>query len=119
MKREEQHTQAAVVRFLRSALAEPSHFHHVPNGGARSKVEAAILKGQGVVAGTPDIFLFAPGVVVAIEMKSEGGRTSPAQREVMEKLRQCGVHTAICRSVDDVIEALNEAGVPLKRRVTA
>lgn len=31
--------------------------HHSPNGGARSKVEAAILKAMGVKAGEPDLVL--------------------------------------------------------------
>ena len=30
---------------------------HVPNGGARSRIEAAIFKGLGVKAGVPDILL--------------------------------------------------------------
>jgi hypothetical protein len=114
MKRPEQALQRNVVKMLDTILPQPSHFHHVPNGGGRSKIEAAILKGQGVKRGVPDLMIFAPGAVVAIEMKSEGGRTSPDQKAVMEKLRQCGVHTAVCRSVDDVLETLAEAGIEVR-----
>lgn len=114
MKRPEQALQRNVIKMLDAILPQPSHFHHVPNGGGRSKIEAAILKGQGVKPGVPDVFVFAPGVVVAIEMKIEGGRISPYQKAVMEKLRQCGVHTAVCYSVDDVLETLAEAGIQVK-----
>lgn len=47
--------------------------HHVPNGGSRNKIEAAKLKGQGVLPGVWDIVCPVPVVPYAglyIEMKA-------------------------------------------------
>jgi hypothetical protein len=53
---------------------------HVPNGGARRPIEAAILKGLGVVPGVPDVIAIKGGHVFALEIKVIGGRLCPAQR---------------------------------------
>lgn len=51
--------------------------HHIPNGGARSTIEAKIMKGEGVKAGPWDFFLPEVSVIhctpgMYIEMKSPG-----------------------------------------------
>lgn len=61
---------------------ELSLLFHVPNGGKRSKVEAARFKAMGVQAGVPDLFLPVPRGAyhgLFIEMKAPKGRTSNAQ----------------------------------------
>jgi hypothetical protein len=40
---------------------------HVPNGGWRSPIEAAILKGQGVRPGVPDLVAIRDGLPFALE----------------------------------------------------
>lgn len=120
MKREEQNAQIAVVQFLDAALAPPAFVFHVPNGGARTKAEASILKAMGVKAGVPDLFVVAPGnAVVAIEMKAERGRARKDQDRRMEDLRACGIPTAICRTLAEVIDAVEAAGIRLKGRIAA
>lgn len=53
--------QAAVIKFARGegTLVHPelALLVHIPNGGQRQYLTAAILKGQGVQAGFPDLFL--------------------------------------------------------------
>ena len=46
---------------------------HPANGGWRSRVEAAILKGMGVRAGVPDIIAVKGGRGHALELKAPGG----------------------------------------------
>jgi hypothetical protein len=70
---------------------------HPANGGARSAVEGAIFKSLGVVPGAPDLLLWRDGKSYAIELKAEGGRTSDAQVEMLTRLRDAGVATAVCR----------------------
>jgi len=76
---------------------------HTPNGGARRRVDAAILRGMGVKAGVPDFVIVtrppkrpaARGV--AIELKRRvGGRASPEQTRWLETLAAEGwlVHLA-------------------------
>lgn len=86
--------------------------HHIPNGGYRSPVEGMRLKAQGVKAGIPDIFLpVARGGWhgLYIEMKRQhGGRVSPEQKDVIEKLRAQGYRVEVCKGFQqaaDVIEA--------------
>lgn len=56
---------------------------HVPNGGFRSKVEAAQLKASGVLAGIPDILFIWKGRLYGFEFKRPNEhRVSPAQQKV-------------------------------------
>lgn len=120
MKREEQNAQISVMQFLDAALIPPAFAFHVPNGGARSKVEAGILKAMGVKAGVPDVFVIAPGnTVVAIEMKAVRGRARKDQERRMEDLRACGIPTAVCRTLGEVVEACQAAGIRLRARLAA
>jgi hypothetical protein len=61
----------------------------VPNGGARSPIEAAIFKGLGVKAGVSDLILFHAGKFFALELKTETGRTTDAQRN-LGRCATCG-----------------------------
>ena len=47
----------------------------------KSRAAAGISKAMGLMAGTPDIVLCWRGRLVGIELKVDGGRLSPAQRE--------------------------------------
>lgn len=89
--------------------------HHIPNGGSRNRIEAARLKGQGVKAGIPDVFLpVAKGGYhgLYIEMKKQhGGRVSPEQKDKIAKLREQGYRVEVCEGFQiaaDVIEAYME-----------
>jgi hypothetical protein len=65
---------------------------HIPNGGHRDIKTACKLKLEGVVPGIPD--LFVPAWNLWIEMKTEKGRLSNAQREIGRRLIDIG-HTVI------------------------
>jgi hypothetical protein len=65
----------------------------IPNGGARSAREAALLKAEGMTAGAPDWMLFCPrggAAGLALEFKSPtgAGRVSEAQKSFHNRLRQ-------------------------------
>ena len=79
---------------------------HCPNGGWRSPIEAAILKGLGVTAGVPDVLLWFDCKSFAIELKSEAGRTTEAQLEMLNRLSEAGVYTAICHGLDRALAVL-------------
>ena len=72
---------------------------HVPNGGRRDAKEAAHLKRQGVRAGVPDLCLpVARGGYhgLFIELKTEGGRASEAQKDWIARLRLEDYKAEIC-----------------------
>ena len=83
-------------------------WYAVPNGGARSKTEAAIFKGLGVKAGVPDIAIVLPGGRAAfIELKAGRAGLSPAQLVFADLIFRIGAEGALCRSLDEVIAAVN------------
>lgn len=79
----------------------------IPNGGARSRTTAARLKVEGVVAGVPDLYI--PAWRTWVEMKTETGRVSDVQREVIEYLRSIGDRVIIGYGLDDAVAQLERA----------
>lgn len=84
---------------------------HVPNGGARSKVEAASMKGLGVVSGVPDLVLIRDGAVFGLELKAPNGRLSPAQVATQEAMRAAGASVAVAAGLDSALAQLESWGL--------
>lgn len=80
----------------------------IPNGEARSRSAGTRLKAEGVTPGIPD--LFVPAWMLWIEMKrTKGGSVSPAQREMMKYLSECGYQCIVAKGWEDAkcqVEAL-------------
>ena len=73
--------------------------HHIPNGGKRSKTEAARFKAMGVKRGVSDIFLpVARGGFhgLYIELKARDGKVDAAQKEWIAAVRKQGYCGAVC-----------------------
>lgn len=51
---------------------------------------------------------------LAVEVKSKRGKQSPAQREFQQKWEAAGGLYVLCRSVDELRDALRDAGVSLR-----
>jgi hypothetical protein len=109
--------QCAVFAHLRVRAAPGVFAFHVPNGGYRKPVEAAIMKGLGVAAGVPDIIAIHNGRVFALELKAEGGRTSDKQLATMAAMREAGAFTAVAEGLDRALACLEAWGL-LKGRVS-
>jgi hypothetical protein len=77
-------------------------------GGHRKPVEAAILKGLGATAGVPDVLLWHAGKSYAIELKSEDGRLSEAQAEMLRRLADAGTITAVSHGIDRAVRQLED-----------
>ena len=119
MKRPEQAFQQAVVRFIDAAAPGLLYFH-VPNGGARSKVEGAIFKTMGVKAGVADlIFMLPTGKFGAMELKAGRGRLSPAQEDFREKMLKGSRYWAEVRTLEEVEETLHKWLTPLGWKLKA
>jgi len=78
----------------------------IPNGGWRNKTVAAKLKAEGVSAGVPD--LFVPEWLTWVEMKTETGKLSPAQRDWIVYLDSIGHRVLVCRGYDDAVSKLSD-----------
>lgn len=54
----------------------------------------------------PDILVFYNGFTIGIELKSAINNLSKNQKIMFGKLRNAGVMTYVCRSIDEVYEVL-------------
>ena len=112
MNRNEQDLQIAFFEWAKwqeGQYPELRLMHHIPNGGKRSKAEAAIFKAMGVKSGVPDIFLPAPKGVyhgLYIELKSGTGKPSKNQEEFINSLRTAGYFVCVCDNLDSVIKTV-------------
>lgn len=106
----EHRLQCACVRWFR--LAYPQHHHNlfaVPNGGYRTPATAAKIKAEGALPGVSDlILLIARGDYhgLLIEMKTDKGRQSEAQREWQRKIEADGYKYVVVRSIEEFIKVV-------------
>jgi hypothetical protein len=111
----EQAIQREVFRHLRTRAAPGVFAFHVPMGGYRKPIEAAIMKGIGVVAGVPDVFIVHAGRCFTLELKAEGGRASDKQLACIAALREAGAFTCIAEGLDRALACLEAWGLLVGR----
>ena len=113
-KHAESEIQRSCVRWFRAEF--PTHalmLFAVPNGGGRSRVEGAILKGEGVTAGVSDLILLeARGGfgALCIEMKTRHKRSgqSDPQKEWQAAAEAAGNKYVVARSLEAFQRAVYE-----------
>ena len=112
----EQREQAQVVLWARARFDEDSDkwhdldlLHCSLNGVKLSKAQAGKAKSQGMRTGIPDLFLPVPRKGFSglfIEMKSETGRLSDAQKDVVPRLSALGYSMHVAYSGREAIEII-------------
>jgi len=113
--RPEQQIQRCVFQHLRARGAPGVFAFHPANGGFRTPVEGAILKGLGVVPGTPDVIAIHQGRVYGLELKAEGGRTTEAQLAALAAMEVAGAYTAVAEGIDAALACLEQWGILVGR----
>jgi len=108
-KNSEGYIQIYLVSFLRKCGVLTAH---VPNGGFRSKQEAAKLKLMGVLPGLPDLMLVANKKIAFIELKVSKGTVSPSQVQVMGILEDNDIKAYTIYAIDPA-DAIAQAGIIL------
>ena len=94
----------------------------VPNGGGRSRIEGAIMKGEGVTAGVADLILLeARGGYgsLCIEMKTrdKASKQRPSQKAWQEVAERAGNRYVVIRSFDAFRATVSEyMGLPAAGR---
>jgi hypothetical protein len=114
--RPEQQIQKCVFQHLRARGAPGVFAFHPANGGYRKPVEAAIMKGLGVVAGVPDVIAIHEGRCYALEIKAPGNRATPKQLEAIAAMEAAGAFTCIAEGLDRALACLESWGLVLGRR---
>ncbi len=110
--------QAQVCFMLKWGLPHDVTSWACPNGGKRHKLEAARMTRLGVRAGIPDIHLVYQGRLHCLELKSPTGQLSATQAQMIRKLSDCGVPTAVIRKPEELEHVLREWGIPFSLRVS-
>jgi hypothetical protein len=106
--RPEDQIQRSVVQHLRCRGAV---WWHTPNGGARWKIEAAILEGLCVRAGVADLCIVHDGRFYALELKAPGGRSTPAQMAFRAEINAAGGFAPEAVGLDAAIRVLEAWGL--------
>jgi hypothetical protein len=109
--RPEDQIQRAIVQHLHCRGARAAVWWHTPNGGARRKTEAAILKGLGVRAGVADICILHDARFYALELKAPGGRSSEAQIAFRDSVNAAGGFAIEAVGLDAAIRVLESWGL--------
>lgn len=113
MQREAQE-QAAVFEwaaYQSGKWPELALMFHVPNGGYRSKAEAARLKSEGVKPGVPDIFLPVPrGGCAGLFIEMKYGRNKPTDEQIayIDALMHMGYQVAVCYGAGSAIDTITK-----------
>lgn len=127
MNRPEQRIQTAIVVAMRKRF--DAIVTHVPNGGARTRLEALAFKDAGLTAGIPDLIAFdTGGRILMLEIKDEVQKRdakipptervhslSDSQRLVVPALRERGFTVAVVASVDEALAVSEAFGLAPKR----
>lgn len=106
--------QIKCAEFTKKALLArnlPQLFHHIPNGGNRSKREGAKLKLMGTLSGVPDIFIpfrTPDNSGLYVELKNHKGKPSPAQIDFMEGATQEGFLCVVVNDLETYKEVVTE-----------
>jgi VRR-NUC domain-containing protein len=103
--------QRSLVEHLRWCACSDVWFTHIPNGGWRSKIEAAIFKALGVQSGTPDLLIIRAGQPIFLELKARGRKLAPTQIDCHEALRRAGVAVETFDNIDAALRFLRRNGV--------
>jgi len=64
---------------------------------------------DGFTAGIPDFLIIIRGVHIFIELKTPRGVVSPIQEYTITKIKSSGGRAHVCRSVNEVLEAIRLA----------
>jgi hypothetical protein len=90
----------------------------IPNGGKRSRVEAAIMQGEGVMSGVADLFIPEPKSKIVsefkiithglwIEMKYGKGKLTESQESFGLEMKARGYEYIVCYTLDEFMKAVN------------
>lgn len=96
LKTLEKDIQKAILQYLKAKRI----FHYRQNSGA-FKTENGFMR-TASVNGLPDIVAIKEGIYIGLEVKTQNGRQSDAQRGIQDEITKAGGFYFVVRSVEDV-----------------
>ncbi len=110
MKELEHQLQVSCIKWFR-LQHRGRLIYAIPNGSKRNIITATKLKAEGVTSGIPDLHIPVPNRFyhgLYIEMKVKPNTPTLSQREMMNQLHANGYKCAVCYSLDQFIEVVNQ-----------
>lgn len=111
--------QRAVIQYrdiMCTRYPELGMLHHIPNGGKRTKAEAAMLKGEGVAAGVPDLSLPVPrprpdggtwhGLYIELKVADHSNSPTAEQKKWLDALRSYGYMAVVAYGAVQAIQII-------------
>jgi len=115
---DEHSLHVSVADALNYLLPGDAIFASFDLANAASPIEGARKRRKSCLAGWPDCSVWWRSRVVLLELKRERhGALSKAQRELHPRLEEAGFPVTVCTSVEDVLETVVRAGIPLRGRL--
>jgi hypothetical protein len=108
--RREEDLHRAIVGMIAANMLPGVIVFHPANGGKRGKAEAGRLKGMGVVPGIPDLIVIIAGRCHGLEIKTETGRMSAAQKQMSARFQRAGCDFQVARSIAEARTVLMRWG---------
>jgi hypothetical protein len=109
--------QRAIVQHLKMRAAKGCFWYAIPFGGARSKIEAAIMQATGTRRGTPDLGFVYQGRAYFLEVKAEEeSKPTEHQLQAIADIKEAGGFACIGHGLDRCLKILEDWGL-LKGRV--
>lgn len=105
-KQSEDTTQQKIVIWFTNNYCLKTHnprglIFSIPNGGMRNVREALKLKQTGTLAGASDLIVITPnGKLLFIEVKTDTGAQSDAQKEFEKRVNALGYEYHLVRSLE-------------------
>lgn len=107
---QEQRNLIQWANLRRGLYPELEWLHAIPNGGKRSKIEAACLVAEGVKAGVPDLHLPVArhgfhGLWIEMKRK-QGGFVSTEQRRWLDAMQVNGYCAGVCKGWEEAAKLI-------------
>lgn len=103
--------QRTICEHLEARAAPGLVWWHCPNGGARSKTEAAIMAGLGVKRGVADLHFLKDGQFYVLELKASGKTPNEEQYDFLVDIARAGGWSHWASSLDVALELLEGWGL--------
>lgn len=103
-------SEANIQQSIRLALSEIGCLIWRNNTGAYKDKSGRLIT-YGLCKGSSDLIGISPeGRFLAVEVKKEGGRVRPEQVLFCEAVRRSGGIAGICRSAEEAVKLVRDAG---------
>lgn len=113
---DENDIQRNVFRHFRQRSAPGVFAFHPKNGGVHQRGRrAGINTGLGVIPGVPDIIAIKDGKAFALELKTESGKASPVQTDILDRLAKAGATVGVAHGLSAALRWLEQQGLLVGR----